>query len=179
MALGLLVLFFMFRRQHISITEIECAIQDSKHKGDTHPMGVCGFIQARHPIELLDCKLMIAGDSEKEYPLDGGVELNTRIDHIRSYFEFDLRVDKDYAGGLWGWGLVYIRVAGKLLYIDPFPIKAQEYKRGGWLGEMAKKITQNTKHLQDKGKVSRRQLHDILDKASQPVKKSEKGKPET
>jgi hypothetical protein len=163
---ALLALFILFIRQRIDITDIECGIQENAiMKSGVHPMGVNGFVKARHSIELLDCKLMVA-KGKREYPVADGVELRQKIDNVSSSFTFYIPLE----GELLDWGLIYIKVAGRLLHTPPFRIKLKSHNDKGWFKDIAEKLIPKAKQLKDEGEITKKKLHELLDKASQPIK---------
>ena len=75
-----------------------------------------------------------------------------------------------------GWGLVYIQIGQMSWYTPPFRIESQVYDSKGWLKKMAKKLKIEAKKTEYKGEPTKKQLHELLDKAAQLFKESEKGK---
>jgi len=163
---AMLALYLLFIRQHIDITDIKCGIQKNViMKSGVHPIGVNGFVKARHSIELLDCKLMVA-KGKREYPVADGVELRQKIDNVSSSFTFYIPLE----GELLDWGLIYIKVAGRLLHTPPFQIKIKLHNDKGWFKDIAEKLIPKAKQLKDEGEITKKKLHELLDKASQPIK---------
>ena len=155
--IALLALFLLFIRQRIDITDIKCSVIQDKTIGHFHPIGVSGFIKARHPIELLDCKLIVAKD-KKEYGASMGISLQEIIDSVPRSFVFYIQLKEEDVGQLFDWGLVYIKVHGKLLHTPPFQIKTSTHK------DTAGKLIPKTKQLKDEAETTKGKLYELLDK---------------
>ena len=171
---ALLALFILFRRQHIDITDIKCSVNQYRTYDDWHPIGVSGFIKVRHPVELLDCKLIVANDKKEYFKSKASFSLPEIIDSVPRSFEFDIPIGKEDVGELIDWGLVYIKVAGKLLYTQPFQITTKTPTGKGWFKDIAETLIPKTKQLKDEGEITKKKLHELFDRASQPTKNSEK-----
>jgi len=170
----LLALFLLLQTQHIDITNIRCEVLRNVIMGDSHPMGVMGSINARHTIELIDCRLMVSNDA-REYP-EQEIGLPEKIDSVYRYFLFRIPIPKDDKTQQVAWGLIFIKIVGKILYTQPFQIPTTLPDDKGWYKTMAKKLRTGIRQSKDEGEITKKKLHELLDKASQPVKKSEKGK---
>jgi len=170
----LLALFLLLQRQHIDITNIRCEVLQNVIMGDSHPMGVMGSINARHIIELIDCRLMVAKDKREYYEQEIG--LPEKIDNVYRYFSFHIPIKKGDETQLIDWGLIYIKIVGKILYTQPFQITTKILDNKRWFKTMTKKLGTRVKQSKDEGGITKKKLHELLDKASQPIKKSEKEK---
>ncbi|MBA7606348.1 hypothetical protein ES703_13496 [subsurface metagenome] len=166
----LLFLFLLFRRQHIDITDIKCNVSQNVIIGHFHPMEVRGFIKARHPVELLDCKLMVS-ENKREYYLSGGIGgLPEIIDSVSRLFIFHILLERENTGQMIDWGLVYIKVAGRLLHTPPFQIKTKLHDDKGSFKEIVGKLLPKTKLLKDEGETTKKRLHELFDNVSKPIK---------
>ena len=137
-------------------------------------MGVMGSINARHTIELIDCRLMVARD-KREY-CEQEIGLPEKIDNVYRHFSFRIPIKKGDETQPIDWGLIYIKVVGKILYTQPFPITTKTPDNKGRFKAMIKKIETGVKQSKDEGEITKKKLHALLNKASQPIKKPEKGK---
>ncbi len=179
---GIALLWFIglicYLPQRVSIKGIKCSRQQSVIMSDgLSPVAVSGFIKTRHDVELLDCRLMLVKCEKEYYMASSGFSLQEIIGNTPRSFIFHIPVGNyPLIGDILDWGLVYIKINGKLLHTNPFPIQITKQNKEGWFREMAKKLTPETRRLKDEGEITKRKLHEILSKASQPIKKSEKEK---
>jgi len=173
---ALLALFILFRRQHIDITDIQCHVSQDTIIGHFHPIEVRGFISARHPVGLLDCKLIVAKHKKEYYVAKGRVQVDEIIDNVVRSFVFHIPLEREDTGELLDWGLVYIKVPGKLLHSPLFQIRTKTHDSREKLGGIVEKLTPRTEQLRDEAEITKQKLHELLDRTVQSVKESEKGK---
>jgi hypothetical protein len=172
----LLVLFFLFRRQHIDIAHIKCIIDTNSIMGrdNLHPMKISGWITARHKVSVRNCSLIVAM-SKREYPAEDS-EVIQEVDSNGKPFTFKIPMDNEDRGETIDYGLVYIETKEGFSYTAPFPISTKTPKSKGWFETMVKKLKSGARQLKDEGIKTKKKLYKLLDRASQPIKKSEKGK---
>jgi hypothetical protein len=175
---GIAILWFVglifYLPQRIKIGRIRSGVKhDTIMSDDLNPSFVSGFIQARHGTEILECKLIVAKSDKEYYMSSSGFSLQEVIGNTPRSFVFHIPRGDYLAVEGWDWGLVYVKTEGVISYTEPFPIRVFHDNEGQVI---TKKGTSKTRRLKDEGEITKQKLHELLAKASQPVKKSEKGK---
>ena len=147
-------------------------------------LAVEGFISSRHPIAILNLSLCLLGWSIEAD--DGGLPDQNNVNAVGQSFRaiFHVRVEELEEGRSEQVKEKKIDI-GKICAAtrmgcypsEPFVIPGggRVWHKESWCKRMKKRIV-SKKVKEHEECITKKELHDLLNKASQPIKKSEKGK---